>query len=250
MRKTILSALLAMSVSGALQAADVDQAVVDTITGQLMKVDARIPVESVLPSQMPGIYEVVLGTGEVLYADEKGEYFMLGQLYRLNDEQGFVNLTEEKLKAKRQELIAGVAAEDRISFKPEGEVKATIAVFTDVDCPYCRKLHQEVDELNALGIQVDYLAFPRGGERSGAYAKMQSIWCNDPAQRPADMTRVKSGGSIEPKDCDSPVMEQFALGQKVGVTGTPALVFPDGSLVPGYVPADRLAQMLGLNAVE
>ncbi|NVK42058.1 MAG: DsbC family protein [Oceanospirillaceae bacterium] len=246
MRKTILGALLAMTVSGALQAAEVEQGVVDTITSQLMKVDARIPVDSVVPSKMPGIYEVVLGTGEVLYADEKGEYFMLGQLYRLSDEQGFVNLTEEKLKTKRQALIAEVAAEDRISFKPEGEVKATIAVFTDVDCPYCRKLHQEVSRLNELGIQVDYLAFPRGGQRSGAYAKMQSIWCDDPAQRPDDLTKVKSGGSIEPKDCDSPVMDQFMLGQKVGVTGTPALVFPDGSLVPGYVPADRLAQMLGI----
>lgn len=246
MRKTILSVLLAMSVSGALQAAETDPGVVDTITSQLMKIDARIPVESVAPSQMPGIYEVVLGTGEVLYADEKGEYFMLGQLYRLSDQQGFVNLTEEKLKTKRQALIAEVAAEDRISFKPEGDVKATIAVFTDVDCPYCRKLHQEVTKLNELGIQVDYLAFPRGGQRSAAYAKMQSIWCDDPAQRPADLTAVKNGETIKPKDCDSPVMDQFNLGQKVGVTGTPALVFPDGSLVPGYVPAARLAQMLGV----
>lgn len=246
MRKSILSALLALSVSGVLQAAGTDPQVVETITRQLMKVDARIPVESVVKAQMPGLYEVVLGTGEVLYADEQGEYFMLGQLYRLGDKEGFVNLTEEKLKAKRQALIAGVAAADRISFRPEGEVKATIAVFTDVDCPYCRKLHQEVPALNEMGIQVDYLAFPRGGQRSGAYAKMQSVWCAEPGQRAADMSTVKNGGSVEPRDCESPVMEQFELGQKVGVTGTPALVFPDGSLVPGYVPAGRLAQMLGI----
>lgn len=246
MYKSILSALLVLGFSGALQAAEADAGVTEVITRQLMKVDARIPVESVKAAQMPGMYEVVLGTGEVLYADPQGEYFMLGQLYKLSDDKGFENLTEERLNAQRVALMAAVEAKDLISFKPAGETKATIAVFTDVDCPYCRKLHAEVPKLNEMGIQVDYLAFPRGGERSAAFTKMQSVWCSAPDKRGENLTKVKNGESIEEQVCDSPVMEQFALGQKVGVTGTPALVFEDGSLVPGYMPAARLAQMLGL----
>nr|WP_067286212.1 DsbC family protein [Marinobacterium profundum] len=246
MYKSILSALMVLGFSGTLQAAEADAGITEIISQQLMKVDARIPVESVTEAQMPGIYEVVLGTGEVLYADPKGEYFMLGQLYKLSDDKGFVNLTEARLNTQRVALIEGVDAKDRISFKPEGEVKATIAVFTDVDCPYCRKLHDEVPKLNAMGIQVDYLAFPRGGERSEAFTKMQSVWCSAPDQRAENLTKVKGGETITALACDSPVMDQFALGQKVGVTGTPALVFEDGSLVPGYMPAARLAQMLGL----
>jgi thiol:disulfide interchange protein DsbC len=246
MHKSLLSALLVLGFSGALQAAETDAGVTEVITRQLMKVDARIPVESVTRAQMPGMYEVVLGTGEVLYADKEGEYFMLGQLYKLSDDKGFVNLTEERLNTQRVALMGTVAEKDLISFKPEGEVKATIAVFTDVDCPYCRKLHDEVPKLNAMGIQVDYLAFPRGGERTEAFTKMQSVWCSSTEQRADNLTRVKRGESIETQVCESPVMDQFALGQKVGVTGTPALVFEDGSLVPGYMPAGRLAQMLGL----
>jgi thiol:disulfide interchange protein DsbC len=246
MHKSILGALLVLGFSGGLQAAEADAGVTELIARQLMKVDARIPVESVKPAQIPGMYEVVLGTGEVLYADQKGEYFMLGQLFKLSDDKGFVNLTEARLNTQRVALLKGVQAKDRISFKPDGEVKATIAVFTDVDCPYCRKLHQEVPRLNAMGVQVDYLAFPRGGEHSAAFTKMQSIWCSEPDQRAENLTRVKNGESIEALACDSPVMSQFALGQKVGVTGTPALVLEDGSLVPGYMPAARLAQMLGL----
>ncbi|UTW10373.1 DsbC family protein [Marinobacterium rhizophilum] len=246
MHKSLLSALLVLGFSGALQAAEADTGVTEVITRQLMKVDARIPVESVSKAQMPGMYEVVLGTGEVLYADRDGEYFMLGQLYKLSDDKGFVNLTEERLNTQRVALMSAVAEKDLISFKPEGEVKATIAVFTDVDCPYCRKLHDEVPKLNAMGIQVDYLAFPRGGERTAAFTKMQSVWCSEPDQRAENLTRVKGGESVEALVCESPVMDQFALGQKVGVTGTPALVFEDGSLVPGYMPAARLAQMLGV----
>ncbi|MBY4676150.1 DsbC family protein [Marinobacterium arenosum] len=243
MRKTLSTALLLAGITASLQAAASAE---ETIVAQLQKVNKSIPVVSVEPAQMPGMYEVTLGSGEVLYADPKGEYFVVGQMYRYSDQDGFVNLTEKKLAAQRAEKLKQVAEEDMVIFAPEGEVKATLNVFTDVDCPYCRKLHEEVPKLNEMGVQVNYLAFPRAGFGSPAYKKMNSIWCGEPGTRTELMTKVKTGQKIEELDCKSPVMEQMALGQSVGVTGTPALLLEDGTLVPGYMPAARLGAMLGI----
>ncbi|NVK41274.1 MAG: DsbC family protein [Oceanospirillaceae bacterium] len=244
----IAAALLALSMNGPVRAeaaASPDEAATQ-IANQLQQMDAKLQVSSIEPTAMPGLYEVMLASGELLYADASGQFFLQGQLYRAEG-QGMVNLTEARLNARRAELLAAVDKADMIAFRPDGEVKARIAVFTDVDCPYCRKLHQEVPKLNALGIEVDYLAFPRGGERSRAFTKMQSLWCAEADRRQAGMTRLKNGEAIEPLSCESQVvMEQFALGRQVGVTGTPALLFEDGRLVPGYMPAERLAQALGI----
>ena len=135
-----------------------------------------------------------------------------------------------------------------MTYSPEGEVKARIHVFTDISCPYCVKLHREIPELNKMGIEVSYLAFPRAGQGSAAHKQMNAIWCagDEDARRDA-MDQAKLTRSLAGSDCKTPVIEQMALGQSMGVTGTPALVMADGKLVPGYVPAKQLAKMLGIN---
>lgn len=220
----------------------------DLITQNLQKVDPRIKVKSISEAPVADMREVELNSGEVLYSDSKGEYFIIGQLYRYSSDAGFVNLTEEKSKTQRKEQIATIAQEDMVVFAPEGEVKATLNIFTDVDCPYCRKLHDEVPKLNEMGVQVNYLAFPRNGKGTRAYHTMVSIWCADGAEAKRDaMTDAKQGKSLEKATCENPVMQQLALGQSIGVTGTPAMVMDDGTLVPGYIPATRLGKMLGVN---
>lgn len=119
-------------------------------------------------------------------------------------------------------------------------------MFTDTTCPYCRRLHEEVPRLNEMGIEVDYLAFPRGGMSSPGARELQRVWCAD---NPSEaMSAAKREEALEGNaSCDNPVEEQYHLGMQLGVQGTPAIVLPDGRLVPGYVPAERLATMLGLN---
>jgi thiol:disulfide interchange protein DsbC len=84
--------------------------------------------------------------------------------------------------------------------------------------------------------------FPRAGIGSDSYKKAVSVWCSD--DRKAALTRAKSGAKIEEKTCDNPVASEYALGQQVGVTGTPAIFLSDGELVPGYVPPAKLEAML------
>ncbi|MFW1677573.1 thioredoxin fold domain-containing protein [Pontibacter sp. JAM-7] len=242
MKKTV--ALLGCLLWAGMVTADDD--VAQRITENLQQVDARIEVKSIKEAPIAGLHEVTLSSGDVLYANDAGEYFLIGQLYQFSKTDGFVNLTEAQQKVARRELMAKVADEDTVIFPPEGEVKATIDIFTDVDCPYCRKLHQEVPKLNAMGVKVRYLAFPRKGEGSSTYAEMVSIWCAEGEARRTAMTDVKSGAKLPPASCDNPVKSQYLLGKDVGVNGTPATVLEDGTLIPGYMPAANMARILGV----
>ena len=107
---------------------------------------------------------------------------------------------------------------------------------------YCRKLHQDIAELNRNGISVEYLAFPRMGLGSKDYTDMISVWCA--ADRRQDLTNAKRGGSVPTKNCTNPVAMQYALGQQLGVNGTPAIFAPDGTQLGGYLPPAQLRAAL------
>ena len=135
-------------------------------------------------------------------------------------------------------MLDRVDASDMVVFAPE-EPKTHITVFTDVDCGYCRKLHSEVEQLNNLGIEVRYMAFPRGGMQSPAAQVMQSVWCADNRQQA--MTSAKQGKTVEEKTCANPVAQEYELGKQLGVQGTPAIFLANGVMIPGYQPAQQLA---------
>ena len=126
-----------------------------------------------------------------------------------------------------------------IVFPAVGEARGYIQVFTDVDCGYCRKLHNEMAQINELGIEVRYLAYPRAGVDSDTHDKMVSAWCAK--DRQSAITQLKAGASVPTKTCQNAISDHYGLGQQLGISGTPAIVLADGRLLPGYLPAERLA---------
>jgi thiol:disulfide interchange protein DsbC len=123
---------------------------------------------------------------------------------------------------------------------PAKERKTHITVFTDPDCGYCQKLHTEVPELNRLGIEVRYMAFPRQGQGSHGYNSLVSVWCAK--DRLDAMNKAKSRQELPKASCANPVMQQYELGGSIGISGTPAIVLANGHLIPGYQPAPQLAK--------
>ena len=233
--------LLSLSLFATSALAAVPEAVQQQITANLKKVNSAIAVRTISESPIDGLYEVEFETGEQIFTNREGSHFVLGKLFELQGDR-FVNLTEQRKQGYRAEALKALNSDDMVIFAPEGEVKATVYAFTDVDCGYCRKLHREMADYNKLGIEVRYLAFPRAGIGSQTYREMVSVWCAD--DRAAAMTASKTGGKVESKSCDNPVADQYELGQRFGVTGTPALVFENGELMPGYLPAAQLAAMI------
>lgn len=194
-------------------------------------------VDSVTPSPIPGIYEAMIGAS-VLYVTADGKYLFNGSLIDITKRKDLTSAKQAGVKAK---MIEAIGEENMVIFAPE-EYTHTVTVFTDIDCGYCRKLHAEVDQYNDLGIRVRYLMFPRAGQGSPAYRKAVSVFCA--SDRKEAMTQAKAGEAIEMKNCDNPVDREYALGQDLGVTGTPAIFLENGELIPGYVPAARMSAIL------
>ncbi len=203
-----------------------------------------LKVKEIQPTGVEGISLVVFEGRGSAYLVGEGPHIFTGDLLKLGDGM-ITNLTEESKNAPRKELIASVKDEDMIIFNPEGEIKASVVVFTDVDCGYCRKLHNEVPKMNALGIQVKYMAYPRAGVGSKSYEKIASAWC---AENPQDaLTKLKSGETIPTNVCDgNPVPQHFNFAMRAGLTGTPAIILDSGQLIPGYLTAEKLARNLGI----
>jgi thiol:disulfide interchange protein DsbC len=220
------------------------------IAQRLQDSNGSMLVAKIRKTQSASFYEVELLNGDVVYSSPDGEYFVYGALYKVEVGK-LTNITELRESVNRKSLMDQVDVKETVVFAAKGKEKAVISVFTDIDCGYCRKLHNEVPRLNELGITVRYLAFPRAGvydqqrQYTGSFKKIKSVWCdNDPVSA---MTKAKTTGFIKDNlDCEAPIEKQLMLGQKIGVRGTPAIVLQDGTLMPGYMPADSLAQKLGL----
>ena len=215
----------------------------DAIAKKLSDAIPQLDITGVSKSEVPGLYEVSSTNGGNILATEDGQYLLTGDVLKVTS-RGIANLSEEKRLTQRSETLEKFGKDGLISYPAEGEEKATIAVFTDIDCPYCRKFHNEMSELNELGITVNYYGFPRSGPGTPSFSKYVSVWCSD--DQTAAMDAAKQGKSLDKKNCENPIRAQYQLGQQVGVTGTPAIVLEDGTIVPGYRPAKQLAEVLGV----
>ena len=193
--------------------------------------------DHVVETRMPGMYEVQFGS-VIVYLSGDGRYMLRGDLIDLQAQR---NLTEEARESTRAEAVGALGEASMIVFTPE-TVKHTVTVFTDVDCGYCARLHQQMADYNELGIEIRYTAFPRAGVGSPTYDKMVSVWCA--ADQHTAMTDAKAGRSIATARCDNPVSDHYEAGQAIGVSGTPAMVLESGELIPGYVPPRELAARL------
>ena len=238
----VLSILLNFFSFSAFAAEEVSQVntKAQAIVQKIKQAVPSIPIVSIEASDLSGFYDVTLGNGEHLFVTADGETFIAGDMFKVSLD-GLVNLTETKRNSSRATKLADISEEEKIVFSP-AHTKASITVFTDVDCGYCRKLHSEMAGYLEKGIEIKYLAFPRAGLGSQSYKKIVSAWCA--SDRQLAMTKLKSGKHIETKNCENPVASHYQLGNEIGVRGTPAIVLESGELLPGYYPPEKLSQML------
>jgi thiol:disulfide interchange protein DsbC len=195
----------------------------------------RLP-DSVVATPVAGLYEVTFGT-QVVYLFEDGQHLLSGDLIDLD--RG-TNLTEDARKVGRKAVINSLDEAGMVVFSPS-ETISSITVFTDTECGYCVRLHNEIDQLLAAGVEVRYLGYPRAGVQSPSFDTLVSVWCSgDPQQA---MTDAKSGRTVEPRSCKTDIARHMEAAEGVGVRGTPTIVLQDGKTIPGYVPAGELIPM-------
>jgi len=195
-------------------------------------------VTSVVPAPIEGLLEIAVGA-DIFYVSRDGKYFFQGEIMDLDTRE---NITETARKKARAKYLAGFSADTAITFAADNE-RYKVLVFTDIDCPYCRKLHREIADYNERGITVQYLFFPRSGPDTDSWAKAEAVWCASSQQEA--LTRAKSGEVLESLDCgDTPVAKHYQLGKDLGIAGTPAIFTEAGELIVGYKSAEALEKLL------
>jgi thiol:disulfide interchange protein DsbC len=217
---------------------------VDKMVRQAVKsLAATAEVDSIAPAPLPGFYQVI-ASGHLLYVSADGKYALDGELLDLARHQ---NASDAAWAGFRKAELTKVPAAARIVYAPE-HPKYTVTVFTDVNCGYCRALHEHVAAFNRAGIAVEYLAWPREGVTTTAgrltptYAEMVSVWCA--SDRKAAFGAATGGRAPAPATCANPVKDQFNLGVRLGITGTPTIIAADGRALGGYLTPEQLLAAL------
>jgi thiol:disulfide interchange protein DsbC len=235
-KKLALAFCLGASAMAA-QAADtpVTPAVEKTVRAAIASFGPGVRIESIAAAPIPGFYRVI-ASGQMVYVSADGKYMLNGDLVDIASRH---SLNDDAWAGFRKAQLATVPAAPRIVYTP-AHPKTTLTVFTDVNCGFCRKLHEHIDDFMKAGIAVEYLAWPREGVTTTAgrptptYTEMVSVWCA--ADRKSAFTAAKQGTAPKPLTCDNPVKAQYELGERLGVNGTGDL-HPDGRQLGGYVTA-------------
>ena len=142
-----------------------------------------------MPDHWPQVDIEELKHLQPIYVSKDGEYFIYGDMYKISGNK-VLNITNNEIKSRRLDIINKMAKDEFIEFRSNNE-KYLLTVFTDVDCGYCRKLHNEMSEYNELGISIRYAAFPRSGIGTQAFTKMVGAWCSsDPKKSITDLKKI------------------------------------------------------------
>ncbi len=218
-----------------------DKAAMDAVKSRLELKLPGFTVDEIKQSPVPGLYEVTSGS-EIIYVTQDGDHLFSGRLISIKN--GLVDLTQqskqkasERLSPFRKATVDKIKDEDTFIFKAINE-KHRINVFVDADCGYCRKLHQEIPQLNAMGVTVRYLAYPRAGLSSSSASKLISAYCADDRNKAINQAFARQ--PLTPKTCKNPIASQYSLVRKFGINGTPNIIFANGDLWPGYLSASNL----------
>ncbi|WP_417550170.1 thioredoxin fold domain-containing protein [Methylophaga sp.] len=212
---------------------------ISELKAELQKQLPDMQLQSLTPVGQTGLYEAVIDD-RIYYFTADGQYLLQGDILALESRE---NITEARRLEVKKGLLDRINEDEMIIFAAE-KPEYAVTVFTDVDCGYCRELHRQVKDYNDLGITIRYMAFPRAGAKSESANKLIEVWCAKDQQKA--MTDAKAQREVNKTSLceDNPVAEQFEIGGKLGVRGTPAIFLEDGQMLPGYLPPKKLREVL------
>jgi thiol:disulfide interchange protein DsbC len=213
----------------------------DTVRAAMAKLAPQVKIDAVQESVIPGFYEAIAG-GQFVYVTKDGKYVIDGNAYDVGNRR---DLTAGARAKVRKSALDKVGPEKRIAFAPAAPLttKHKVIVFTDVDCPFCRRFHDQIAQYTAKGIAVDYLFYPLS-IHPGADKKAEAVWCSK--DRPNAFTAAMAGQDPGKATCPNPVPELTQLAQSLGISGTPTMLADDGTQIPAQIAMspDQLAAEL------
>lgn len=237
-KRSLISVALSVSLTAC--TANADQA---SIKKNLLEKFPGADIVSVTKTPYSGLYEVVID-GQVVYADGDANYLFVGSVVDTRTRKNLTNERLEKLSAVQFDSLPFADAIKTV----KGNGKRKLAVFSDPDCPYCKKLEQELAQVNNVTIYT--FLYPIASLHPQAVAKSKSIWCAPDRTQAWDNAMLRGVMPKNNGNCKNPVESNIALGNKYRITGTPTLFFTNGQRVPGMVPADKINELLAAAGKE
>lgn len=199
-------------------------------------------IESVTKTPYLGLYEVVVG-GELFYTDDKGSYLFFGHVIDPKTKQSLTSERLQQIKEARRIDTASLPLEHAIK-TVKGNGKRKLVVFSDPNCPYCKRLEKEL--ANVTDVTVYTLLYP---VLNGSIPTATAIWCAPDRLKAWEDFMLKDMAPAG-KNCETPLETLLQAGKKNGINGTPTLIFPDGSVAPGMIPADTIEKRLSAAAAK
>lgn len=215
-----------------------EQRLASTLEKHFKTAGISAKITDIKATEVPNLYWVSLEGMSAVYVTSDGKYLIQGDVIRLGDKQ-LHNVSENLQAGINNKLFAKLKPADLLVYPAKGKAKHVVYVFTDVSCPYCHKFHEQMDEMNAKGIEVRYIAWPRGEQHMPA---MEAIWCS--ADRRSAFDQAISGAQISAAKCENPVQDQYQMGLNMGVNGTPAIYNSAGTYLGGYLSTSELLNRL------
>lgn len=215
----------------------------NTITKNLRALYPSTQVDEVRPSPLAGIYEVVMGKN-IAYTTSEGRHFLFGHVFDMRTSQ---DITQQRLDELNKVKFAELPLKDAIK-EVHGKGERVLAVFSDPDCPYCKKLEKELPRLDNVTIYT--FPYPLAGLHPDAVNKSKSIWCSPKQQAAWHDYLANSKQPSAAIDCDNPIERNIQLGQKMGISGTPTLISADGRVMPGAGSVGEIDGWLNVKGVK
>ncbi len=227
--KYSLSLLLLASISVQAGEKEIRQALQKSFPG--------MEITSISKTPYGGLYEVVVD-GQAAYTTSDGKYLVLGNVIDLASKR---NVTAER-NAKLMEVKWSTLPFAKAIKEVKGNGSRKLAIFSDADCPYCRKLEPELEKLTNVTIYT--FLYPIEGLHPDAVPTSKKIWCEKDRLKAWKAYMLKGEEPKSKGDCANPVDDIIALGAKLKVSGTPTMILENGQRIPGFMPADKLDQVL------
>lgn len=214
------------------------QRLMQTLQNNFKKAGITAKITDVKATEVPSLFWVSIQGMPSIYTTQDGKYIIQGDVIRMGAKQP-VNVSDSLQAAENKKLLATLKTEDLLIYPAKGKTKHVVYVFTDASCPYCHKLHEHIPEINAKGIEVRYIAWPRGEQFMPA---MESVWCSK--DRAAAFDQAIAGQPVNAEQCKNPVRDMYQMGLNMGVNGTPAIYNENGEHIGAYMTADELESRL------
>ena len=195
----------------------------ETVQAAMGKLAPQVKIDVVQESVIPGFYEAIVGS-QFIYVSKDGRYVLDGSAIDVDSRR---DITEAAPAKTRLASLKAIGPDKRIIFAPK-DPKYSVTVFTDIDCPFCRRFHQQIQAYNDAGIAVEYVFLPLD-IHPGADKKAEAVWCA--IDRKTAFSAAMTGAPTGNATCENPIAESTRVARQIGINGTPTMLASDGSRV-------------------